>query len=83
MKLEKGKSYKIRVPNTQRKLTRIHIDAVLKNSVYTPEQNQIDGILDIIVYRLWNKYGKRWIWQVELYMTLCIWNNWPENKKIN
>lgn len=82
MKLEKGKSYKIRIPNTQHRLTRIHIDAVLKNPVYTQEESQIYGILDIIVYRLWNKYKKSWIWQVELYIVLCIWNDWPVKKNV-
>jgi hypothetical protein len=46
-----------------------HIEAVLENTVYPQMGN-------MIVFRYWSKYRKRWFWQVYSYWELQLWNKW-------
>lgn len=46
-----------------------HIEAVLENKVEPFMGN-------MIVFRYWSKYKKRWFWKVHSYWELQLWNKW-------
>ena len=79
MKLEVGKSYKIR-SDASFKPKKIHIDAIIKNPYYSPRDNWIDNAEDLIVYRVWWNRRRYFKWYIESYSNLCLINEWPYKK---
>lgn len=78
MVLEKGKSYKLSIPNYL-KPTKIHIDGVMKNPCYSPREEWIDNAEDLIVCRVWSSRGD-WKWFIMSYWEICMWNDWKYKK---
>ena len=70
MKLKANKSYyfdAVNVPHGRK----IHVDYIVNN----PTDPDCEDC-KLIVFRYWSKYKQRWIWEVEPYWVLCIYNKW-------
>lgn len=79
VKFEAGKSYKCIIPQTDFKPTKIHIDNVMKNPCYSPNDDEIDNAMDLITYHFWSM-RKGWIWGVKPYWVFCLYNDWKYKK---
>jgi len=80
IKFEVGKSYHIKYPNSGRKVRKVHIDGVIKNTAYSPDESWLDNAEDLIVFRTWIVHRKRWDWKVSAYWELCMYNDWSYEK---
>lgn len=70
LKLEEGKAYVMNAPRSGFK-TKIHIDAIIEDPL-----NKGDIFRQLVVYRSWGKYKKRWFRHVEPYWVLAEYNKW-------
>ena len=68
LKIEAGKSYKLRIPSSNKKLL-IHIDYILDNPVREHENRKL------IVYRYWVRRRVRWVHDVIELWVLDMYNN--------
>jgi hypothetical protein len=71
MRLEEGKSYKVRVPNIGRfEPTKIHVDKLLEHPRYSGYANTQ------IIFRIWSRRFRDWKWFVQPYYSFAIFNDW-------
>lgn len=79
IKFQVGKNYKIKISNSIDAL-KVHIDGIIPNPAYSPQDDWLDNSEDLIVYRYWIKHKKRWDWQVKPYWEMCLMNDWSYMK---
>jgi hypothetical protein len=68
-----GEKIKLRSPGSQIPIVTCHIQAIIQD----PANNSPEG--QMIVYRYWSKYGKRWFWKVYPYWQLAMYNDWESD----
>lgn len=68
--LKVGMKMKMRIPESQMGNALCHIEAIIADPA-----NEIDEC-NMVVYRYWSKFRKRWFWKVHSYWHLAIYNDW-------
>ena len=70
MILHIGDSIKMKLSDTQGMEVPYQILAIVKD----PDNDSDES--DMIVFRYWGNHKKRWIWQVQPYWVLAMYNKW-------
>lgn len=75
LKIETGKSYKLKHKDDLWKGDKLHIDFILDN----PKSNK--WWHKLVVYRYWSKKYQDWSFNICSYETLCVFNEWKDEFK--
>lgn len=65
-----GTKIRMHTPNAIVGVVLCHVDAIIKHPI------DDSASANMIVYRYWLKRKKRWVWQIEAYWALAMYNHW-------
>lgn len=74
MLLNIGDSVEIKLPDSRGMKVACHVLAIVKDPDEPSEES------NMIVFRYWGDHKKRWIWDVQPYWVLAMYNKQDDNK---